>query len=561
MPPELKWLPEESVYSLCSRYHVVNGYTAFHQTTQDIFQHHYLGSSHDLPTRLDYFAARFNEQLGTAEEIATQHTILPFFHGFRDGDYAADSVAGLTGKAGTNLKYRLGLLTGNQGASHPLKSCSECVTADRDKFGVSYWHLNHQIPGAAMCSIHRQPLLISLEKAYGYQRFGWVLPEYSERPSLGPFSAEFVEQSIALQGVIEGYFSEASSSCFFAPYTVALACAAELKELGHATKGGSYRWEPISERLLDWLDPLIGTPYISYLPRTPSQAGQFVAQTVRAVKYGRQTHPLNNLIVICWLFGSWANFVDKYDAAERDQHSTTLAEYPPEPSQEAENPKEREVLELLKSGSSIRQAALTSGVDIQAAVCWAKAAGHDFTRRGKSDKAAGVERATQMLNRGKNKDCVVLQSGLSIATINRLIRSDPSMQLAWINTQHERRKAIHRHYWSRLGQFNPDMTTQQIRVISPASYSWLYRNDREWLMDSNKRTNLGSSGNYSSIQWDKRDRHYAEQIYKAAEKLHELYAGSAIPQHEIRRAVPEISKKLSHLSRLPLTHKALTRVT
>jgi hypothetical protein len=558
MTPILTWLPDEPVFSLCSRYHLVVANQAPHQTTQDIFQHHYLGSSHDLPSRLDYFAARFDHKLGTAEEVATNHTILPFFHGFRDAAYAADSVARLTGKTDSNLKYRLGLLTGSQGASHPLKSCQVCVKEDRERFGVSYWHLKHQLPGAALCSTHQQPLVFSLEKTHGFHRFGWVLPEFSQRQEVEAMRSDFLKQSAALQGVLDGYFDHARRGRFYDPSHVGLVCSNVIRELGFVSEGGSYRWKPLSESFLDWLEPLWGSPYIAYLPRTPSQAGQFIAQTVRAVKYGRKTHPLNNLITICWLFESWEAFADSYKLTESRAASTITTNEHAEASQESSDTREAEVLQLLQSGLSVRQAALSVGVDTQTAVCWAKSSGHDFVRRPKRDKAASIALASNMLKRGKNKNTVERRSCLSRATINRLLRSDPVLKATWDDRQCQRRIDVHRHYWSRLGESNPDMTTQELRVISPATYSWLYRNDRDWLLKSNKKTNLGSAGNNSHVEWD---QHYAEQVYKAAEKLSKVYPGSTIPRHQILREVPDVSKKIQHLSRLPLTYKALKRVT
>lgn len=42
--------------------------------------------------------------------------------------------------------------------------CPECAKEDRDKYGFSYWHTEHQIPGSILCEKHQQRLITRRRK-------------------------------------------------------------------------------------------------------------------------------------------------------------------------------------------------------------------------------------------------------------------------------------------------------------------------------------------------------------------------------------------------------------
>jgi len=53
-----QWLPDETLFSLASRHHVVSGNVRPGDTCFQLFGHKRLGSSHDLPARVDEFVRR-----------------------------------------------------------------------------------------------------------------------------------------------------------------------------------------------------------------------------------------------------------------------------------------------------------------------------------------------------------------------------------------------------------------------------------------------------------------------------------------------------------------------
>lgn len=171
-----KWLPDETLFSLCSRYHVLSGNQLASTTCQQLFGHSQFGTAHDFPSQVREFATRTRYELGTAEAIILRRSLLSYYLPFRSAADQADAMSAMQGRGIGSLKFRLGILTSRFRANHPLKACSECMREDQRDFGSAYWRLTHQLPGTLICIRHNSLLLSSTEKSTGVGRFLWLLP-------------------------------------------------------------------------------------------------------------------------------------------------------------------------------------------------------------------------------------------------------------------------------------------------------------------------------------------------------------------------------------------------
>lgn len=549
----LTWLPDETIFSFCSRWHAVSGHSVAHQTTKDIFQHHRRGSAHDLPTRLNFFASRFKGTLGDAESTALEHTILPFFLPFLNTARQRKAIQIMCGDHDAHLKYQLGLLNNKQGAAHPLKACASCIIKDMDTFGAAYWHLSHQLPGSGICLQHQSPLLIAKEKVSGVKRFQWLLPKEAhyvepEIPQGGSFDC-----LLKFEQALQDYFKIAKRMRSIEPSKVADVNIRQLGNLGflRGDSGTSVDWKAASEEFLKSLFPLRKSPYISFIPTT-SRTSQLLLRRVLVPKVS-VTHPLNFLLFIVWAFDCWSAFEDRY--SENPKPRAGPEPHPVKRDQFASI--RQSALKLLSTGKSARSTALRVGVDTQTVICWGRAAGIDIEQRSKTSKIADIALAKRLLGTGEEKKIIESKTDLSRATINRLLRSDTDLAHRWTSKRSEMLVAKRRGLWLKISQSNPTLSTQQIRLIEPSIYAWLYRNDRDWLLTRNASTNTGSSGNNSSVNWDQRDLDFAKAVEDAALRLSNTYPGQKITRSLLVRSVPELERKIKHLSRMPKTTQAL----
>ena len=74
-----RWLPDETLFSLCSRYHAASGNVLPATTCRQLFGHPRQGCAHDFPARLDHFLSVTGGALGTVTSIVEDHTVLPLY--------------------------------------------------------------------------------------------------------------------------------------------------------------------------------------------------------------------------------------------------------------------------------------------------------------------------------------------------------------------------------------------------------------------------------------------------------------------------------------------------
>lgn len=172
--PVTEWLVDETLYSLCCRFHYISSNAVASRSAMQLFGHPRHGTQHDFASRINVFVQRTQGYFGTtARDIVNEHTILPFYLPWRTESQANIILQQLCeGNAG-NVKSLLGLPSSRIRANHPLRFCLECMQSDRQRLGVAYWHLTHQLPGVWICPVHACFLMQSMHKTTGVGRFLW----------------------------------------------------------------------------------------------------------------------------------------------------------------------------------------------------------------------------------------------------------------------------------------------------------------------------------------------------------------------------------------------------
>jgi len=127
-------------------------------------------------------------------KLLHQSTVFPTLVAFQPGDrrkaFQAEAIHGAATQA-----VRLSALQSTRVFVPFRRLCSACVRADKKSYGLSYWHLSHQLPGVTLCAHHGTRLRITtLITASGRGRWSYQLPEevdsapLSKRPA--PFDIE-----------------------------------------------------------------------------------------------------------------------------------------------------------------------------------------------------------------------------------------------------------------------------------------------------------------------------------------------------------------------------------
>lgn len=555
------WLPDETLFSLCSRIHRLSCNILSSTTTRQLFGHARCGVEHDFPSNLAALALRSGERWGNTTQLVLDRTIFPFYLAFHPPEVQAELRNRLLHPGLGHLKFRLGLLTSRFGANHPLKACPDCIATDQQAHGVAYWHRSHQIPGVWVCSEHQALLQECSCKANGIRRFDWLLPD--EANFVSPITGELPNTSrdaLAMLAVNALQLTKFSRNGHLALDVVSKTYRARALSRFGLNALRKHAWTELSESYARSNEPFVMIRELSALPHEPDAA---MAELQRLLRYGRgRAHPLRHLAVIHWLFDGWSDFLNAYQNSQlAADHEPSPNHFEPAPPSERRTQEHIHLVELVTAdGMAPSRAAAIIGIDTATAIAWLAQAGIASRRRPKKLQALLRASIIRALSSGADKRELSDQYALSVATITTILRTEPGLHERWKQAREAKAREQHRETWSNLLRTQAAAGIKALRHAAPMSYAWLYRNDRAWLLKTNTHVPSARRGNNHQTDWAGRDDHLAKQVRALANQLR-TSEGQRLRQWQLTQALPELRAKLGQLHRLPMTRQALIAAT
>ena len=470
----LNWLEDETFFSICSRHHAFWGNSKSNTSFSMLFDSYGTTIPHDFPRCLDTLRPDFQIALGDPQTIIHRHTILPLFFPFQSHQCVQAIIESARGPHLGGIKYRLGLVTGRFGAQHPLKACRLCMAKAKDTQGVAYWHLAHQYPGVLVCPTHMLRLQECVHNRRWSGRHRWVLPENA---TLTPQSDEELGLPAlqALQNLAIAALDLAAIGArrSFEPDVVRSVYQKALLE-----RSFSSLQSPAAAAAFAQHTSLLQPFYpLTALPTTVENAATFLGQFVRRPR--GHLHPIKHLVMINWLFGKISNFIEACNLAE------TIPNFSLRESQ--------------------NQPGLTYSLP-QPKVS------HACKLKPKTLKSPIRAEILRLLKTGAPKEYIHTQFNITPSTVNKLLRSEPYIKCAWEQASQSIKKLSNRNKWSLLIKGNCNISPKAARAIDPKLYAWLYRNDKDWLLQENTKLQSGRHGNNSRVDWAARDSELIQLI-------------------------------------------------
>lgn len=483
IPPNLPApLPSETLYSWCGYVHLWNGSGSALETSRQLFGAPYAGLSHDFPSHLDTLVERTDGRLGQARALALNRTLLGYFLPFVDGQKAEQILTSLCIGAYPQTKAKLGILASQAGGHHPLKLCHTCIQNDRDQFGRTYWHIDHQYPGVVVCPRHSCSLHEAWDPTTPVHRRDWLLPEHGADGNLrlielGPGADVALAHKLARFSAAPVSLGPAALD----PQVLAWTYQRQLKARDLLTAGGNLRLKDLTQ--------IVRAAYTGFEALAPFRLLRSVrpdwAGLIGALmrKHPKPGHPLKHLLLVAILFETWQDFLGAYGAAKRDPPQWRVARR--EQTALSTDPRIHEFVRLAgEQGLPIRQAARRVGVTTSTGVRWAKLHSISYTPRIKTLSPELLEAARQRLLDGATKQEVVERTGISTVSLTRLISSEPALRGEWLRIRRERLRTTYRQRFLDLVRDHPGLPVKVLRRIPGNGYQWLYRHDRQWLIEN-----------------------------------------------------------------------------
>lgn len=553
----IPWLPDETLFSWCSRYHVLSANGLSSVTCHQLFGGRRQGVSHDLPSGIDRLTQRTGGSLGTTPEIIRDHTVLPFYSAFKPMHLYAQATAAMSGEGIGHLKYQLGLLTSGLGAAHPLKACPSCMAQDRRQQGVAHWRRTHQLPAAWFCPAHGDALLVSPLKLDQRARFQWALPDAA---GLEPWTShkhtDAPDESTRIGRRLASF---AKQVCALPP-----AALADENALSRALRNGMIRrnWASPSGRVA-WQGCSASlerhAAALSALPPMSMQVDGTIAraQLSRILSARSLTHPLRYLAWIGMLFDEFEDFLSAYQAAPA-QPLFRKANLPSRPDEPVDPRAVDAVDAMLLGQESMSAIAFRVGVTHSTVAAWAAKAGLVPARRPKILDAPSWTTAVRMLSSGHSKLGIARHIGVSEVTVTRVLRTVPGLQEKWHAARHQAAQDQARGAWLAVMPAARLLGISAARRAEPAAYAWLYRNDRAWLSQQGASV-AGAlpAGNHRTIRTARADQRYARALATSLGTIDPSLAARAVPTDRWAMLAPGLKRVLKTPEAWPLTMAAL----
>jgi hypothetical protein len=191
---------------------------------------------------------------------------------------------------------------------------------------------------------------------------------------------------------------------------------------------------------------------------------------------------------------------------------------------------------------------------------WAFQAGLDVTRRSKKLTPSIVQNVIAGLERGEAKSDMAEQNGISVVTVTRLLLSDVDLAQRWHDQISIRLQKTHRSHWLEAVGTTPAAGIKEIRQKAPATYAWLYRNDRIWLEDQKSRLPNKVLGNHRQVDWAQRDGDLSTQVVTQIHEIENRSPSEAVSRRTLIKVLPQLRSKMKQLKFMPLTTKVINLV-
>lgn len=484
---------------------------------------------------------------------------------WHSAETAEMAVASMRGMGISALKYRLGLLTSHFRANFPLKSCAECVKNDQETHGVGYWHLTHQLPGVLVCARHGTWLIESTLKATGAQRFDWVLPIDGINPRAGNLPSAQPPDLLLRLAAASIQLSQTPIGWHFHPAVLTQTLWQRLMSLGFASTRGRLISTHIGNEFPAYTRQLYGLDEFRALDIDPTRAtGQACSYFHRVT---RITHPVRHLLMVCWLYKDWQQFMEAYRANELEYELSSQKNADLETKVSSVRSTAREAFRGTCVELAINQGLSATAIAKQLQVTVTTVAAHlaeaniQTPKRPKTIRGPVRERLMTSLLRGESKQEAATAAGVSIESVTRFLLSEVGLHNTWTQMRRDQIRIDHRNRWEQLLQGNVNAPIKLLRSLAPNTYAWLYRHDRNWLhvAQYDRQSLTFKGGRY--IDWEQRDVDLAGQIVAALNAWPAERPTHRMKTTDLLQRIPSLKAYLNQLDKLPRTQLLLRERT
>lgn len=552
--------PDELFFSVCARFHQRSG-ASHREMLTVLFGQPMATAVLDLPCRLEYLEKQIDaEPILTADMFIEHNTLLPLYRPFLPTDRFSKIRAWMMASDyGDRIHMSSGIMASGISAPTALRYCPICLNYEMENYGETYWHRSHQVAGVYVCHLHEAWLC---EFRIDRNKHAFHTCPEAHCDSTKPIIQDSAKFKLYLMiaryvnYILNRNIDPVGLDALHEKYLIYLQRAnlctpsRRVKQKELASFFISHYGQPFLSRLNCEVHPENSDNWLSALVRKPRKS----------------SHPIRHILLIHALglepkefFSSGTNLINEHPFGS-----------PPWPCL---NPASNHYMQNVINYCSIAiQPSTQKPLGRFDCSC-----GFSYARVGPDIDPQDRFRIDRKISFGPEwtKRLEILASnGNSLRSIARQLHVDTNTVKKRL--EHKSKKLnqkiesssttlelhIRRSRWLQLLKINPEFGLKKLRSCASADFAWLYRNDKNWLLDNRPPKTAKNCSPSSRVDWGARDEFLSKQVSIAANEI------LRIPGRPTRITISLIGKKLSclsllqqHMSKLPKTSYVLSQVT
>lgn len=542
--------PGELLYSAIARYHFYSGNLDCKDTLEELFGNRSVIPSLEIGSHFSILSKKLGS-LYTTENLLAYHTIYPYYAMFLSKERQQEVLQDVA-EDGQGLYTRLGMVAGSICRKESLYYCSECAKQENDKYGEPYIHREHQLQGINYCPHHELPLRkypATISSRIEYIRFELKQMNLSTIYEANPYkdiSTKLAKQAYKLLQVPLHQFSRKD---------VELKYRTLLREKSLVTVSNQIRQKEL---------------YKSFQSRFPKgflekyESGLDIENEYNWLKVltrntKRHVHPFRHLIMLHFLEQDVEDFIN----INADEGPFGSGPFPC--LNRAATHYQKIVIPAVEVTRDFKTRDPIGTFSCSCGFIYARK-GHDQLpedrlRIGRVKQFGHVWQAKleQLAKEALSIRAIARELGVDSKTVKRNLSEDVEISKIEPAIDQELMAQYKQDIVEMIKQF-PQLSRAALRAKCEKQYIYLYRHDKEWLMDilPSKQKKQEPT---KVVNWAKRDQEYTAKIKKLYKELLELEKPVRITKSLIGKKIGILANLERHLDKLPETEKLLSAIS
>lgn len=548
---------DELLYSWFARYHIHTANIKLKQTMYDLFGKRNMVAVPDLPTNLNELSKRLEcFQIPDLENLIKNHTFFRYYTTFTSEETKIKVLKAMKDNEKQALHLFLGIVASSIKENSYFMFCPKCQSEDMENKGEVYWKLEHQLPGILICLKHENYLLNSSVKFRADNKHEYIAAEFNKCKSVNVKTKLSKKSFLLAKELAKQVETIMTSDYEFSIEDIQSSYKFLLKREGFVSINGHVDQRLLSEKFLNYY----GQAFLEEVQSSINKNSESCWLKSITRKHRKIFHPIRHLLLIKFLGETVETF---YSYAGQEVKPFGEGPY------YCLNPAADHYKQKIIASVSMK-ACTSSKKPVGTFKC---ECGFIYSRRGPDTSNKDLFKIGRIKQYGpvwKNKlNYLFISEKKTYTEISKILNCDRGTVKKYLENPYPNVRKDNlvspyetvekRKLWLELLANNPGRTVTAIRKLQPNIYTWLYRNDKEWLKNHSPILNKRNSIDYSRVDWSLRDEELLGEVFTIIPKLYQLDKPVHINISRIGKEIGKLHTLEKNLDKLPKTKEYLLR--